>query len=122
MQRDQDALFSKYVIDGVRQDVTPAEMLDECMLPSDVDDEKPVGECAEIWDEDVDLPPENLAYSKEDIPIYIRRVKDLAPASQDREFISGLEGVAPRNHHCCVLALIHCFYCFLQSYRHIFLR
>ena len=86
MQRDQDALFSKYVIDGVRQDVTPAEMLDECMLPSDVDDEKPVGECAEIWDEAVDLPPENLAYSKEDIPIYIRRVKDLAPASQDREF------------------------------------
>ncbi len=86
MQRDQDALFSKYVIDGVRQDVTPAEMLDECMLPSDVDDEKPVGECAEIWDEAVDLPPENLSYSKEDIPIYIRRVKDLAPASQDREF------------------------------------
>lgn len=86
MQRDQDALFSKYVIDGVRQDVTPAEMLDECMLPSDVDDEKPVGECAEIWDEAVDLPPENMAYSKEDIPIYIRRVKDLAPASQDREF------------------------------------
>ena len=97
MQRDQDALFSKYVIDGVRQDVTPAEMLDECMLPSDVDDEKPVGECAEIWDEAVDLPPENLAYSKEDIPIYIRRVKDLAPASQDREFISGLEGGAPRS-------------------------
>ena len=86
MQRDQDALFSKYVIDGVRQDVTPAEMLDECMLPSDVDDEKPVGECAEIWDEAVDLPPENLTYSKEDIPIYIRRVTDLAPASQDREF------------------------------------
>lgn len=86
MQTNQDALFSKYVIDGVRQDVTPSEMLDECMLPSDVDDEKPLGECAEIWDETVDLPPENLSYSKEDIPIYVRRVTDAAPATQDREF------------------------------------
>ena len=85
-QNHSDALFSKYVIDGVKYDVTPSEMLDECMLPSDVDDEKPEGEFPEIWDETVDTPPENIVYSAEDIPIYIRDVTAAAPAAQDREF------------------------------------
>lgn len=85
-QNHPDALFSKYVIDGVKYDVTPSDMLDECMLPSDVDEEKPDGEFPEIWDETVDTPPENIAYSVENIPIYIRDVTAAAPAAQDREF------------------------------------
>ena len=85
-QNHPDALFSKYVIDGVKYDVTPSDMLDECMLPSDVDDEKPDGEFPEIWDETVDTPPENIAYSVENIPIYIKDVTAAAPAAQDREF------------------------------------
>lgn len=87
MKQNQDALFSKYVIDGVTCDVTPAEMLDECMLPSEASgDGVPAGELAEIWDETVDLPPENMAYSREDIPAAVRAVTDAASAAQDREF------------------------------------
>ena len=87
MKRNPDVFYSKYVIDGVRQDVTPADMLDECMLPA----ENRVGEpedddLPEIWDEKLDVPPENMEYSAEQIPLYIRKVTDDAPAAQDREF------------------------------------
>lgn len=87
MKQNQDALFSNYVIDGVKCDVTPAEMLGECMLPSDAfGDGASAGGLADIWDETVDLPPENMAYSSEDIPAAVRSVTDAASAAQDREF------------------------------------
>lgn len=86
MKKNPDALFSKYVIDGVKCDVTPSDMLDECMLPSDVGTGRPVDECPEIWDETVDVPPENLVYSSESIPLYIKEVTALSPAAQDRGF------------------------------------
>ena len=87
MKQNQDALFSSYVIDGVKCDVTPAEMLGECMLPSDASgDGASAGGLAEIWDETVDLPPENMVYSREDIPAAVKAVTDAASAAQDRAF------------------------------------
>lgn len=87
MERNPDVFYSKYVIDGVRQDLTPADMLDECMLPV----ENRVGEpdeeeLPEIWDEKMDVPPENMEYSAAQIPAYIKEVTDAASAAQDREF------------------------------------
>lgn len=86
MKQKQDALFSSYVIDGVRHDVTPAQMLDECMLAPAAPEEGTCGEFAEIWDETVDFPPENMEYSKDRFPEYVRKVTDAASAAQDREF------------------------------------
>lgn len=87
MERNPDVFYSKYVIDGVRQDLTPADMLDECMLPvenraGELDEE----ELPEIWDEKMDVPPENMEYSAAQIPAYIKEVTDAASAAQDREF------------------------------------
>ena len=87
MERNPDVFYSKYVIDGVRQDVTPADMLDECMLPVENRSGEPEEEeLPEIWDEKLDVPPENMEYSAGRIPAYIKEVTDAAPAAQDREF------------------------------------
>ncbi len=87
MKRNPDVFYSRYVIDGVRQDVTPADMLDECMLPvENRADEADEEELPEIWDEKLDVPPENMEYSAAQIPAYIKEVTDAAPAAQDREF------------------------------------
>ena len=37
MKENESALYSHYIIDGVRFDMTPAEMLDECMEYEDGD-------------------------------------------------------------------------------------
>ncbi len=88
MKQNQDAFSSKYVIDGVKLDVTPEDMLEECMLPasSEEDSRGDKGDFDEIWDETVDLPPENMTYSREDIPAALKAVTEAAPAAQDREF------------------------------------
>ena len=31
MKENESALYSHYIIDGIRQDMTPADLLDECM-------------------------------------------------------------------------------------------
>ena len=43
-------------------------------------------ELPEIWDEKMDVPPENMEYSAAQIPAYIKEVTDAASAAQDREF------------------------------------
>lgn len=86
MKRNPDALCAKYVIDGAAHDVTPADMLDECMMPSSSRAGQPAGDIPEIWDETVDTPPENMSCTVEDIPIYIKKVTAAATAAQDRGF------------------------------------
>lgn len=85
----QDAFSSKYVIDGVKLDVTPEDMLGECMLPSSSEEdfrEGAAGGFAEIWDESVDVPPENLDCSAEDVRECIEKVTGAAKPAQDRIF------------------------------------
>ena len=37
MKENESALYSQYIIDGIRSDMTPADLLDECMEYSDND-------------------------------------------------------------------------------------
>ncbi len=85
----QDAFSSKYVIDGVKLDVTPEDMLEECMLPCASEEdfrEGASGGFAEIWDESVDVPPENLDCAEEDVRECIEKVTAAAKPAQDRLF------------------------------------
>lgn len=106
MKSKHSALFSRYVIDGVRQDVTPADMLEECMIPSAAmsdpacaPDENAgalhaVVSCAEperqipgdIWDETVDPSPESCACPEERFDELLDAVAAASHAAQDRPF------------------------------------
>ena len=86
-KRNPDVFDSKYVIDGIRCELTPADMLGECMLPAEDSAAVPeTDELQEIWDETVDIPPENMEYSADAVPEYVRTVTLAAAAAQDREF------------------------------------
>lgn len=91
MKSKQTALFSRYVIDGIRQDVTPAELLEECMIPSEaaLSEEEPGPNDAApelIWDESVDLSPEMPECSEEDFPRLLEAVTRASSPAQDRPF------------------------------------
>lgn len=82
MKEKESALFSRYVIDGVRCDATPYEMLAECMSDAVTDDEYDE-EYTDIVDESTDPPLTSFTYSNEDNELYIRQV---AEYQEDRPF------------------------------------
>src|SRR5574344_239879 len=99
MKSKQTALFSRYVLDGIRQDVTPAELLEECMIPAnnaetascDADDAEFIaGEAAtaaqDIWDECLDQSPESLKCTEEDFASLLEKVTTASAPAQDRAF------------------------------------
>lgn len=91
MKSKQTALFSRYVLDGIRQDVTPAELLEECMIPSDADlSETPLDAAVSdndlIWDESLDQSPETLNCSEDDFSILLDAVTKASAPAQDRPF------------------------------------
>ncbi|MGN0191459.1 MAG: AIR synthase-related protein [Candidatus Cryptobacteroides sp.] len=91
MKSKHTALFSRYVIDGIRQDVTPAELLEECMMPSDADMSETSTETSEnetdvIWDESLDLSPESPYCSEDDFPGILETVTQASSPAQDRPF------------------------------------
>ena len=92
-------MFSRYVLDGIRQDVTPAELLEECMIPAnnaetascDSDDaDFAAGEAAtaaqDIWDECLDQSPESLKCTEEDFASLLEKVTAASSPAQDRSF------------------------------------
>ena len=54
MKGKESALYSHYIIDGLKCDMTPAELLDECMYESDGIMELP--EFDDIIDEPTEAP------------------------------------------------------------------
>ena len=58
MTEKESALYSHYIIDGVRLDMTPAELLDECM---DYDDFISGGGFGDIVDESIEPPLSSFA-------------------------------------------------------------
>lgn len=64
MKENESALYSQYIIDGIRCDMTPADMLDECMEYDS--DETPYpdscGEFSDIIDESTDPPVTSFVY------------------------------------------------------------
>ena len=66
MKENESALYSHYIIDGIRQEMTPAELLDECMEYDDTDtmaSEIPEA-FDDIIDESTDLPVTTFIYDK----------------------------------------------------------
>lgn len=67
MKDNVSALYSHYIIDGIRQEMTPAELLDECMEydESDMPDSDMFGTFDDIIDESTDPPVTAFIYDKD---------------------------------------------------------
>ena len=83
MKENESALYSQYIIDGIRCPATPAELLEECM-DFDGPQEMPVTSFDDIIDESTEPPLSACAYEMEHCGGYISRIVPLANA--DRPF------------------------------------
>ena len=61
MTEKESALYSQYIIDGIRCDATPAELLDECIREGDIRNPAPSG-FQDIIDESTDPPVTSFVY------------------------------------------------------------
>ena len=86
MKENESALYSQYIIDGTRQDMTPAELLDECMEYTDgkTFDSEPFGKFADIIDESTEPPLSSFQYDTQQQQEYIRLTE--AATCEEREF------------------------------------
>ena len=66
MKENESALYSHYIIDGIRQDMTPADLLDECMEydEDEMQYNEPFGTFGDIIDETSDLPVTSFTCSR----------------------------------------------------------
>ena len=83
MKENESALYSQYIIDGIRCSATPAELLEECMNYDEPLD-KPARQFEDIIDEATDPPLSARTYETENSMEYIRRITPMANA--DRPF------------------------------------
>ena len=82
MKENESALYSHYIIDGIKSDTTPADLLAECM---DYGDEFPVeGQFEEIIDETTEPPLSARTYSADEYDSHISRI--IGSANADRPF------------------------------------
>ena len=81
MTEKESALYSHYIIDGVRMDMTPAELLDECM---EYEDPLPSSGFDDILDESIDPPLASFAYDQEKEMAYLAGTT--AAANEERPF------------------------------------
>lgn len=71
MKENESALYSQYIIDGARLDMTPAELLDECMEYEDHTIERGItGSFSDIIDESTEPPLSSFHPEKERIQEY----------------------------------------------------
>ena len=83
MKENESALYSHYIIDGLKCDTTPADLLAECMDYGD--DEFTVdGQFEDIIDETTEPPLSARTYSAEDYSSHIARI--VGQANADRPF------------------------------------
>lgn len=81
MTEKESALYSHYIIDGVRLDMTPAELLAECM---DYDDFISGAGFGDIVDESIEPPLSSFAYDEAKEQEYL--AKTMAAANGERPF------------------------------------
>ena len=81
MTEKESALYSHYIIDGVRMDMTPAELLDECM---EYEDTVLQSGFSDIIDESTEPPLTSFVYEEKDEGAYLRQTVEAA--SEEREF------------------------------------
>ena len=72
MKEKSSALYSKYVIDGIQQSLSPAAMLDECLL--EPRKEEPAKEWEPVADETIDPSPSTYHYDSEQVDSYLKGV------------------------------------------------
>jgi len=83
MTEKESALHSHYIIDGVKYDTTPSELLDECLKDPDVAHPDAYG-CADIIDESTDPPVSTFTYDESRYMEYLGYCK--AAVSEERTF------------------------------------
>ena len=83
MKEKESALYSQYIIDGIRCSATPAELLEECM-DFDGPQEMPAASFDDIIDESTEPPLSSCTYEMGRSSEYISRIVPLANA--DRPF------------------------------------
>lgn len=99
MKEKASTLFSQYIIDGVRCDATPFELLSECM-------ECPVSECPDaeefqdIVDESIDPPVTSFRY---DSSLDSEYLDDVAAFCEERAFRMLYPGTFTRQRIACAL-------------------
>lgn len=72
MDKNTYELFSEYIIDGVKKEMSPCELLRECMeVPSDGKPAECSTEKSVVVDERLDIPPYGRNYSQDKINEYI---------------------------------------------------
>ena len=83
MKENESVLYSHYIIDGVRCDMTPAELLEECM---DYDESSPAafGQFEDVIDEATEPPLSSYAYKDERYREYTAQVTEAI--NGDRSF------------------------------------
>ena len=83
MKEKESALYSQYIIDGMRCDATPAELLEECMEFPETNDETPA-EFDDIIDEATEPPLSTFSFDASKAPDYLEQVT--TKASTERSF------------------------------------
>ena len=83
MKGKESALYSHYIIDGLKCDMTPAELLDECMHESDGILELP--EFDDIIDEPTEAPLSLFSPDSSKHEEYLEQT--LAASSEERQFM-----------------------------------
>ena len=83
MKEKESALYSQYIIDGIRCDATPAELLEECLeFPEGID--KDSTEFDDIIDESTEPPLSEFAFDTSKTSEYIRQISE--KITPDRPF------------------------------------
>lgn len=91
MEKNENAIYSHYIIDGALQEATPAELLNECM---DEKPQMPREKFDDIVDEATEAPLSTVQYDKAKAEEYLSRcltaLQERKPAVEDEEEL-GLE-------------------------------
>ena len=73
MKEKESALYSQYIIDGIRCDATPAELLEECLEYPEGLDEDPT-EFDDIIDESTEPPLSEFTFDASKTHDYIKQI------------------------------------------------
>ena len=83
MKENESALYSRYIIDGIRCDSTPADLLDECMEECVIPDDLP--DFNDIIDESTEPPISSFTYESDAYREYISEIRTCS-SGHEREF------------------------------------
>ena len=85
MKENESALYSHYIIDGIRQEMTPAELLDECMEyeGEDMPSFDAFGTFEDIIDESTDPPVSTFTYDRDRNEEYAAITAEAAAGGRD---------------------------------------